>query len=375
MKFKGLIAVASPSPRPSPRRRPRPSRRSPSSRPRASSTARGDAAVAQRRGGRRRRQDHGRRLGPGRSRPAPRSSTSATPRSCPASSTPTCTSPASRATTTTATPSEHHAPDRRRAGHPRHRPTRARRSWPASPRCATSAPPTTSTSACATPSTTAWSPDRACWSRCTPSGRAAATADDTGFPLTCGSATSRGSHRRHRQRARSSSATRCAIQLKYGADVIKVCASGGVLSLTDAVDTPAAHAGGDGRPRRRGASPRQQGARRTPTATAGAKVAIRAGIDSIEHGSFLDDEALRMMKDRGTYLVPTLLAGEYGADGPRQLPARDRRQGQGRGGRAHATTFRNALKPGVKIAFGTDSAVEPARPERQGVRPDGRASA
>ena len=37
----------------------------------------------------------------------------------------------------------------------------------------------------------------------------------------------------------------------------------------------------------------------------GAKVAIRAGIDSIEHGSFLDDEALRLMKERGTYLVPT----------------------------------------------------------------------
>src|SRR5208282_5127208 len=94
---------------------------------------------------------------------------------------------------------------------------------------------------------------------------------------------------------------------KYGADMIKTCATGGVLSLTDAVDTPqltqeelnaivdeahalhlkaAAHAHG----------------------AEGAKRAIRAGINSIEHGTFLDDEALDMMKARGTYLVPTLMA-------------------------------------------------------------------
>src|SRR5262245_11061636 len=98
-------------------------------------------------------------------------------------------------------------------------------------------------------------------------------------------------------------------QVKYGADVIKVCATGGVLSLTDAVDAPQvtqaemdalvdeAH-----RLNRRTAA-HAHGAE-------GAKVAIRAGIDSIEHGSFLDDEAVRMMKEKGTYLVPTLMAGE-----------------------------------------------------------------
>src|SRR5262249_41446255 len=94
---------------------------------------------------------------------------------------------------------------------------------------------------------------------------------------------------------------------KYGADMIKVCASGGVLSPTDDVDTPQltqeelnaivdeAHA-----LRRKTAAPAH--------GTEAAKRAIRAGIDSIEHGSFLDDEALAMMKQRGTYLVPTLMA-------------------------------------------------------------------
>src|SRR5664279_251184 len=97
--------------------------------------------------------------------------------------------------------------------------------------------------------------------------------------------------------------------IKYGADVIKTCATGGVLSLTDDVDTPQltqaeldamvdeAHA------LRRKTAAHAHGA-------SGAKRAIRAGIDSIEHGSFLDDEALDMMKARGTYYIPTLMASE-----------------------------------------------------------------
>src|SRR5215471_19000627 len=95
--------------------------------------------------------------------------------------------------------------------------------------------------------------------------------------------------------------------VKYGADVIKICATGGVLSLADDVDTPQltqaeldalvdeAHA------LRRMTAAHAHGA-------TGAKRAIRAGIDSIEHGSFLDDEALELMKKRGTFLVPTLSA-------------------------------------------------------------------
>jgi imidazolonepropionase-like amidohydrolase len=147
------------------------------------------------------------------------------------------------------------------------------------------------------------------------------------------------------------------MQLKYGADMIKVCATGGVLSLTDAVDAPqltqaemdalvdeahrlgkrtAAHAHG----------------------AEGAKVAIRAGIDSIEHGSFLDDEALRMMKARGTYYVPTAMAVEYTGHRPRNYPAEIRAKADA-AAQAHANALKGAIRMGVKIAFGTDSAVSP----------------
>ncbi len=97
--------------------------------------------------------------------------------------------------------------------------------------------------------------------------------------------------------------------VKYGADVIKTCATGGALSLADDVDMPQltqaeldalvdeAHA-----LRRRTAA--------HPHGASGAKRAIWAGIDSIEHGSFLDDEALDMMKERGTFYIPTLMAIE-----------------------------------------------------------------
>ena len=98
-------------------------------------------------------------------------------------------------------------------------------------------------------------------------------------------------------------------QIKYGADVIKTCATGGVLSEGDAVGATqytfeelkamvdeahklerkvAAHAHG----------------------TEGIKFAVRAGVSSIEHGSFLDEEGARLMKERGTFLVPTLSAAE-----------------------------------------------------------------
>jgi imidazolonepropionase-like amidohydrolase len=148
-------------------------------------------------------------------------------------------------------------------------------------------------------------------------------------------------------------------QVKYGADVIKVCATGGVLSLGDDV----------------GASQVTQAemdaivdeAHRLGRRTAahahgadGAKVAIRAGIDSIEHGSFLDDEAVKMMKERGTYLVPTLMAGEYagGRKATRKYPPEIAAKAlQALDGRSAA--FRRAVAAGVKIAFGTDSGVSP----------------
>jgi imidazolonepropionase-like amidohydrolase len=148
-------------------------------------------------------------------------------------------------------------------------------------------------------------------------------------------------------------------QVKYGADLIKVCATGGVLSLADEVDTPQItqeemNAIVDEAHRlRKKAAAHAHGAE-------GAKVAIRAGIDSIEHGSFLDDEALRMMKERGTYLVPTLLAAEYvtGRVVPRNYPPEIAAKAKA-AAEARSAVFRKAVQMGLKIGFGTDSAVSP----------------
>ena len=148
-------------------------------------------------------------------------------------------------------------------------------------------------------------------------------------------------------------------EVKYGADVIKVCATGGVLSLTDEVDTPQLTQAemdaivDEAHRLRKKTAAHAHGAE-------GAKVAIRAGIDSIEHGSFLDDAALRMMKERGTYFVPTLMAGEYAGGRkstrtyPPEIAAKAKAALESR-----SAAFRNALRMGVKIAFGTDSAVGP----------------
>ncbi len=92
----------------------------------------------------------------------------------------------------------------------------------------------------------------------------------------------------------------------------------------------------------------------------GAKAAVRAGVDSIEHGSFLDDEALRLMKERGTFLVPTLLAGEYvaGRAAVRHYPPEIAAKAKAAVA-VRSDMFRKAVRMGVKIAFGTDSAVSP----------------
>ena len=148
-------------------------------------------------------------------------------------------------------------------------------------------------------------------------------------------------------------------QVKYGADVIKVCATGGVLSLADEVDTPQLT-----QPEMDALVDEAHRLRKKTAAHAhgasGAKVAIRAGIDSIEHGSFLDDEAVRMMKEKGTYLVPTLMAGEYagGRKATRKYPPEIASKAlQALDGRSSA--FKRAVGAGVKIAFGTDSGVSP----------------
>ncbi|HLM99649.1 MAG TPA: amidohydrolase family protein [Bryobacteraceae bacterium] len=157
-------------------------------------------------------------------------------------------------------------------------------------------------------------------------------------------------------------AARTAVRLnvKYGADVIKTCATGGVLSLTDDVDTPQltqaeldalvdeAHA------LRRKTAAHAHGA-------TGAKRAIRAGIDSIEHGTFMDEEALDMMKARGTVWNPTLAATwwlsqelERGHYMPPEIAAKARTAID-----AIRATFRKGLEKGVKIGFGTDAGVFP----------------
>jgi imidazolonepropionase-like amidohydrolase len=144
-------------------------------------------------------------------------------------------------------------------------------------------------------------------------------------------------------------------QVKYGADVIKAMPSGGVLSLADPVDTPqltrdemnaiveeahlwgrkvAAHCHGD----------------------AAAKIAIAAGVDSIEHGTFLQPDTLALMREKGIYLVPTLLAAETIKGRLDTLPASIATKARAAIASRDAL-FRNALKSGVKIAFGTDSAV------------------
>lgn len=143
--------------------------------------------------------------------------------------------------------------------------------------------------------------------------------------------------------------------IKYGADVIKTCATGGVLSPTDDVDVPQlsqaeldalvdeAHA------LRRKTAAHAHGAE-------GAKRAIRAGIDSIEHGTFVDDEALRMMRERGTYLVPTLSVRSGLAES--NFPPLVRQKAD-RAVKQQDAMVRRALATGVKIALGTDAAVYP----------------
>jgi imidazolonepropionase-like amidohydrolase len=149
------------------------------------------------------------------------------------------------------------------------------------------------------------------------------------------------------------------LQIKYGADVIKTCATGGVLSEGDAVGATqysfeelkalvdearkldrkvAAHAHG----------------------TEGIKIATRAGVSSIEHGSFLDEEGAQAMAARGTFLVPTLSAAETVERAAQNGVLKGLRAEKALAAAAaarHATKI--ALAAGVQIALGTDAGVIP----------------
>ena len=147
--------------------------------------------------------------------------------------------------------------------------------------------------------------------------------------------------------------------IKYGADVIKILATAGVLSEEESVGAPqysleemtaavqeaamwdrkvAAHAHG----------------------TEGIKRAIRAGVASIEHSSFIDEEGIALAKQHGTYLVPDIynddyILAEYSRMGyPDKIIEKERLVG-----RIQRENFQKAVQAGAKIAYGTDSGVYP----------------
>jgi imidazolonepropionase-like amidohydrolase len=148
-------------------------------------------------------------------------------------------------------------------------------------------------------------------------------------------------------------------EVKYGADVIKVAATAGVLSEEDSVGAPqfsqeelnalveeahmwerrvAAHAHG----------------------AEGIKRAIRAGVDSVEHASFIDDEGIQLAKQKGTWLVMDIynddyIMAEFARKGyPQKIIEKERLVG-----RTQRENFRKAVQAGAKIAFGTDAGVYP----------------
>lgn len=155
---------------------------------------------------------------------------------------------------------------------------------------------------------------------------------------------------------------RKAVRQRYkdGADLIKLTATGGVLSLAASGDNPqftmeeletivetardynmtvAVHAHG----------------------AEGMKRAVLAGVDSIEHGTFMTDEIMELMKERGTYLVPTVMAGAWVADKSKEdgyFPDVVRPKAASIGP-VIQRTFARAFASGVKIAFGTDTGVSP----------------
>jgi imidazolonepropionase-like amidohydrolase len=148
-------------------------------------------------------------------------------------------------------------------------------------------------------------------------------------------------------------------QVKYGVDVIKILASGGVLSKGDqpgaeqytyeelkmAADT--AHATG------RKIAAHAHGAQSI-------KDAINAGIDSIEHASLVDDEGIRLAKAHGTYFVMDIYDDDYILGKAKDFGIQEEMLGKERMvGKLQRENFRKAFQAGVKMAFGTDAGVYP----------------
>jgi imidazolonepropionase-like amidohydrolase len=146
-------------------------------------------------------------------------------------------------------------------------------------------------------------------------------------------------------------------EVKNGADVIKAAVSGGVLSLTDEVDTP------QFTPAEMAALVDESHRLRKKVAVhchgdQPAREAIEAGVDSIEHGSFMKPETLAMMKKKGTFLTPTLMATEWIMSKIDNYPSALQAKAKAAAA-ARSDMFRNAVKMGVRISFGTDAAVYP----------------
>ena len=146
-------------------------------------------------------------------------------------------------------------------------------------------------------------------------------------------------------------------QIKYGADLIKTCATGGVLSEGDAVGV-VQYGPEEMKAMVDEAAKHERKVAAHAHGTEGIKIATRAGVASIEHGSFLDVEGARLMAQHGTYLVPTLMAGE--------AVERAAKEGSLKGLRAEkalaaAGAMRNAIRiakaNNVKLALGTDAGV------------------
>ena len=148
--------------------------------------------------------------------------------------------------------------------------------------------------------------------------------------------------------------------IRAGADVIKVCTSGGVLSPRD--DPQHAHFQAEELDMLVAeATAAHLFVMAHAQATEGIKNAVRAGIRSIEHGIYLDDEAIQMMLDAGTYLVPTLIAPQGvldAVDRGIEVPAYALEKAA-QVVDVHRTSVRRAIAAGVKVAMGTDSGVTP----------------
>jgi imidazolonepropionase-like amidohydrolase len=148
-------------------------------------------------------------------------------------------------------------------------------------------------------------------------------------------------------------------EVKNGADVIKLIASAGVLSEEQSAGAPQYSQ----EEMNAAVQEATQWGRKVAAHAHGAeaiKRAVRAGVASIEHGSLLDDEGIRLMKERGTYLVADIYNDDYimkeykRLNFPEKILEKERQIGK-----AQRENFRRAARAGVKIAFGTDAGVYP----------------